>query len=102
VLRNGSRVDLARIALADVPSPDLMTWQTGTAFAVNDLSGTVRVGVAEAGGFGSILGGALEESTVDIGEELTEMIQSQRTYTANSKVFMTGAELMDVLVNLKR
>jgi flagellar hook protein FlgE len=30
------------------------------------------------------------------------MIESQRTYTANSKVFQTGADLMDILVNLKR
>ncbi len=30
------------------------------------------------------------------------MIDAQRNYTANSKVFQTGAELMDVLVNLKR
>jgi flagellar hook protein FlgE len=102
VLRNGTRMDIAKVALADVPSTDLMDRQTGTVFSVNELSGTVRVGSAESGGFGSIIGGALEESTVDIASELTDMIQSQRTYTANSKVFMTGAELMDVLVNLKR
>ena len=46
--------------------------------------------------------GALENSNVDIAEELTNMIESQRTYTANSKVFQTGADLMDILVNLKR
>ena len=34
--------------------------------------------------------------------ELTIMIESQRSYTANSKVFQTGSDLMDVLVNLKR
>ncbi|MCU0831071.1 MAG: flagellar hook protein FlgE [Rhizobiaceae bacterium] len=102
VLRNGSRVDIAQVAIADVPSPDLLTRETGSLFSVNDLSGTVRVGIPQSGGFGAVIGGALEESTVDIASELTNMIQSQRTYTANSKVFMTGAELMDVLVNLKR
>jgi flagellar hook protein FlgE len=102
ILRNGTRMPLAQIALADVPSPDRMTREAGNVFSVSDLSGDVRIGVAQAGGFGAIIGGALEESTVDIASELTEMIQSQRTYTANSKVFMTGAELMDVLVNLKR
>jgi flagellar hook protein FlgE len=44
----------------------------------------------------------LENSNVDIAQELTDMIESQRTYTANSKVFQTGSELMDVLVNLAR
>jgi flagellar hook protein FlgE len=102
ILRNGTRTPLAQIAMADVPSPDRMTREAGNVFSVSDLSGDVRIGVAQAGGFGAIIGGALEESTVDIASELTEMIQSQRTYTANSKVFMTGAELMDVLVNLKR
>jgi len=34
--------------------------------------------------------------------ELTEMIVAQRDYTANSKVFQTGSELLDVLMNLKR
>lgn len=102
ILRNGTRISLAQIAIADVPSPDLMTREAGNVFGVSDLSGDVRIGVAQAGGLGAIIGGALEESTVDIATELTEMIQSQRTYTANSKVFMTGAELMDVLVNLKR
>ena len=43
-----------------------------------------------------------EESNADIAQELTDMIEAQRSYTANSKVFQTGSELMDVLVNLKR
>ena len=51
---------------------------------------------------GTILSGALEDSNVDVAEELTAMIESQRNYTANSKVFQTGSELMEVLVNLKR
>jgi flagellar hook protein FlgE len=102
VLRNGARLEISQLAIADVPSTDLMGRESGTMFSVNELSGTVRVGAPNSGGFGEIIGGALEESTVDIGGELTDMIQAQRTYTANSKAFMTGAELMDVLVNLKR
>jgi flagellar hook protein FlgE len=49
-----------------------------------------------------MLSGVLEQSTTDIASEFTDMIDAQRSYTANSKVFQTGAELMDVLVNLKR
>ncbi len=51
---------------------------------------------------GKISSGALEESNADIAQELTDMIEAPRSYTANSKVFQTGSELMDVLVNLKR
>ena len=60
------------------------------------------MGYAGTNGYGSIISGALEDSNVDIAEELTSMIESQRNYTANSKVFQTGSELMEVLVNLKR
>ena len=48
------------------------------------------------------MSGALEGSNVDIAEELTDMIEAQRNYTANSKVFQTGSDLLDILVNLKR
>ena len=51
---------------------------------------------------GSVVSGALEDSNVDIATELTDMIAAQRSYTANSKVFQTGSDLMDILVNLKR
>ena len=49
-----------------------------------------------------MVSGALEKSTVDIASELTTMIESQHSYTANSKVFQTGTELMEVLINLRR
>ena len=49
-----------------------------------------------------MISGALEKSTVDIATELTNMIEAQHSYTANSKVFQTGADLMEVLINLRR
>lgn len=65
-------------------------------------SGDVQIGFAGSGGLGDIISGSVENSNVDIAEELTNMIELQRNYTANSKVFQTGSDLMDVLVNLKR
>ena len=47
-------------------------------------------------------GSSFGNGHVDLASELTTMIESERNYTANSKVFQTGADLMDVLVNLKR
>ena len=61
-----------------------------------------RPGFAGSGAFGSIQSKALENSNVDIANELTSMIEAQRNYTANSKVFQTASDLLDVLVNLKR
>ena len=91
-----------RIALANVQSPDNLIPQSGNVYSQGTDSGVVVTGFAGSGDFGSIISGALESSNVDIAEELTSMIESQRSYTANSKVFQTAADLLDVLVNLKR
>lgn len=99
---NGSRVAVYRIPLADVPSPDNLTALAGNVFLPNQDSGDVRVGFADSSNLGQIASGTLEQSTVDLATELTNMIDSQRSYTANSKVFQTGSELLDVLINLKR
>jgi flagellar hook protein FlgE len=85
-----------------VQSPDNLVPVNGNAFAQGNDSGIVTTGFPGTGVFGQILSGALEGSNVDIANELTEMIESQRIYTANSKVFQTGSDLMDVLINLKR
>jgi flagellar hook protein FlgE len=89
------------IPLATVASEDNLTAVNGNAFQANQNSGTVRVGVAGTGGLGNIASSSLENSTVDLATELTDMIQAQSAYTANSKVFQTGANLLDILNNLK-
>ena len=98
----GTTAPLYRIPLATVQSPDQLQVLPGNTFSVGLESGNVQIGFAAGGGLGSIISGAVENSNVDIAEELTNMIESQRNYTANSKVFQTGSDLMDVLVNLKR
>ena len=65
-------------------------------------SGNAQAGNAGTGGLGTIQSGALEDSNVDLADELTGMIEAQRGFTANSKSFQTGADLLDVVVNLKR
>jgi flagellar hook protein FlgE len=99
---NGDLVPKFRVALASVQSPDNLNPVAGNMYTQSNDSGVVILGYAGSSGFGTILSGALEDSNVDVAEELTAMIESQRNYTANSKVFQTGSELMEVLVNLKR
>ena len=89
------------IPLATVASEDNLTSIDGNAFQANQNSGTIRVGTAGTGGLGSIASSSLEDSTVDLATELTDMIQAQSAYQANSKVFQTGANLLDILNNLK-
>ncbi len=99
---NGEKQATYQIPLATVRSPDNLKLLPGDIFTPTDTSGDVLIGLATSSGFGDIVSGAKEQSTVDLASELTSMIEAQRGYTANSKVFMTGAELMDVAVNLKR
>ncbi|WP_160011610.1 flagellar hook protein FlgE [Rhizobium sp. 18055] len=99
---DGTSKALYRIPLATVASPDNLTLMSGNVYSANGTSGVTVTGFPQTNGFGTIQSGAIESSNVDLAGELTEMIESQRSYTANSKVFQTGSDIMDVLVNLKR
>lgn len=102
VYADGTTDPLYRIAMATVQSPDNLTVVSGNVYSAGSDSGVITTGFADSGTFGTIVSGALESSNVDLASELTEMIEAQRSYTANSKVFQTGSDLMDVLINLKR
>jgi flagellar hook protein FlgE len=98
---NGSSTAAYEIPLVNVPSPDNLTSVVGEAYQANYQSGPAQVGVAGTGGLGAINASSLESSTVDLATELTNMIQAQSSYEANSKVFQTGAKLLDVLNQLQ-
>lgn len=102
VYESGNTMALAQIALATVVAPDNLEMGTGNVYSVTSGSGAAIFGFPGEPGFGTVESGALESSNVDLASELTEMIEAQRSYTANSKVFQTGADVMDVLINLKR
>ncbi|MCL6229464.1 flagellar hook protein FlgE [Bartonella bilalgolemii] len=90
------------VGMTTVASPESLTFLGGSAFETNSQTGAQMMGRPGDGVFGTLSSGYLEDSNVDMGDELTDMIEAQRNYTANSKVFQTGSELMDVIVNLKR
>ena len=98
---NGSTMPGYDIPIANVASPDHLTSVSGNAFQANLNSGPIQVGTAGQAGLGTIASSSLESSTVDLATELTNMIQAQSAYEANSKVFQTGANILDVLNNLK-
>jgi flagellar hook protein FlgE len=102
IFQNGSKKALYQVALANVPSPDNLTPEVGNVYSLNLKSGDVQVDISGTNGLGTVQSGALEESNVDLADELTSMIEAQRGFTANSKSFQTGADLLDVVVNLKR
>lgn len=98
---NGETSAAYDIPLATVASEDSLTSITGGVYEANEKSGTVRVGTAGSAGLGTIASSELEDSTVDLATELTQMIEAQSSYQANSKVFQTGSDILDILNNLK-
>lgn len=100
VYSNGARVPSFRIPIATVTSPDGLSRGPGGAFELRPEAGALLLREAGQDGAGSIVSGALEASTVDIASELTDMIEAQRNFTANSRVFQTSSELFDVLNRL--
>lgn len=88
--------------LATVASPDKLTVLSGNVYQANSESGATVTGWPNSGNFGYVQSGALEESNVDLAGQLTDMIEAQKSYSANSKVFQTGSDMMDVVENLIR
>ena len=101
VYGDGSRISSYRIPLATVESPDNLTARDGNVFSESLTSGQLHIGSAELGGLGKVVSSSLENSTVDLASELTEMIEAQRSYSANSKVFQASSDLLEVLIQLR-
>jgi flagellar hook protein FlgE len=102
IFEDNKKVAAYRIPLATVASPDNLNPRAGNVFDTTPGSGTPQLGFATTGGRGTILSKMLEESNVDLGTELATMIQAQTSFGADSKVFQTGNEMLELLVNLKR
>ncbi|HSE10495.1 MAG TPA: flagellar hook-basal body complex protein [Nocardioidaceae bacterium] len=102
VFDDGSRRSLAQLALADFVNPEGLERAGDTAFRASTNSGAAQVGAAGSGRLGTITGGALEMSNVDLAQEFTNLIVAQRGFQANSRVITTSDEVLQELVNLKR
>ncbi|MCT4633762.1 MAG: flagellar hook protein FlgE [Firmicutes bacterium] len=99
---NGTTETLATLGLADFDNPAGLR-KTGSNFFVDTAnSGTAKLGTPATGSFGALAPGALEMSNVDLSQEFTDMITTQRGFQANSKVISTSDEILQELVNLKR
>jgi flagellar hook protein FlgE len=99
---DGQQVLIGQVALAAIRNPESLVSVGNNAYISSARSATPSIGVAGTGGRGTILGGAIEYSTVDIAREFTNLIVLQRGYQANSRVVNTVDELSQETINLKR
>ena len=101
VFSNGQRQTLGMVALATFANPTGMEKAGGSTYRASVNSGLAQVG--EPGdGRGSLSGGTLEMSNVDLAQEFTNLIIAQRGFQANSRVITASDELLQDLVNMKR
>jgi len=97
---NGTSQNVAQIALASVLNPGSMQQVDGNNFAPTSLTAAPVIGLPSTGARGSITGGALETSTVDIATEFTNLLQYERGYQANSKVISTEDQVVQQTIGL--
>jgi flagellar hook protein FlgE len=97
---NGTNENVAQIALASVFNPNSMQQLDGNAFAPTSATSNPVIGLPSTGARGSITGGSLETSTVDIATEFTNLLQYERGYQANSKVITTEDEVIQQTLSL--
>ena len=91
-----------QIPVADVPNPNGLKVLDNQAFSLSRAAGSMFLWDAGSGPTGGIEGFAREQSTTDIANELTQLIQTQRAYSSNAKIIQTVDEMLQETTNLKR
>lgn len=97
---NGEQEKLYKIPIADFVNPNGLQPITGNVYAETNESGDLILREAGTGGAGDIVSGALEQSNVDLAQELTDLIVAQRAYQSNTRVISTSDELLEQLTQL--
>ncbi|HYW44166.1 MAG TPA: flagellar hook protein FlgE [Bryobacteraceae bacterium] len=99
---DGTQVQVGQVAMASIPNADTLVAAGNNAFVPSSRTATPSIGMPGTGGRGSISGGSIEASTVDIATEFTNLIVYQRGYEANSKVITTADTISQDTINLIR
>lgn len=91
-----------QVPLVDVPNPNGLLALDNQTFQVSSTSGSFYLWDAGDGPTGTVEGYAREGSAVDVAQELTNLIQTQRAYSSNAKVIQTVDEMLQETTNIKR
>jgi flagellar hook protein FlgE len=98
---NGQQLTIAQIAVASVGNPDSMIAGSNNNFTLGADSLTPSVGTAGTGERGTVVGGSLEASNVDMATQFTNLIVYQRGYEAASKVITTQSQMDQMLLQIQ-
>ena len=97
---NGQAQTLGQVALASFRNPEGLTPLGDTAWGESFESGNPTVGQPRTGAFGQIRSSALEDSNVDLSEELVGLIIAQRNFQASAKTIETTDQVTQTILNI--
>ncbi|RCK36434.1 MULTISPECIES: flagellar hook protein FlgE [Thalassospira] len=99
---NGVKRPIYKLAIATFEAPDEMENHTGNVYRQTRESGDYLLREPGLNGAGNVVASALESSNVDLAEEFTNMIVTQRAYSANTKTITTTDEMLSELIRIKQ
>jgi flagellar hook protein FlgE len=102
VYTNGSNRVIGQIALASFTNPGGLEKAGDNTYVVSNNSGQPNVGASGTAGKGKVIAGTLEMSNVDLAEQFTDMIVTQRGFQASSRTITTADQMLQELLTLKR
>jgi flagellar hook protein FlgE len=98
---NGASTPMGQVALVRFPNPQGLSKLGDTTWAESSSSGAPIPGAATTGNFGAMQSGALEQSNVDLAEELVKLIIAQQFFQANSQTITTENQITQTLLNIR-
>jgi flagellar hook protein FlgE len=99
---NGSSRPLYQVPVVNVINPAALVPQGQEAFAMSRESGSAYLWNSGDGPVGKVTGSTLMRSNVDVAQELTGLIETQRAYASNAKVVQTVDEMLQTTTEIKR
>ncbi len=98
---NGQSSALGKVAMAKFNNPQGLRQLGDTSWAETFGSGDVQMGEAGTSSFGLFQSGALENSNVDVAEQLVDLITAQRNFQANAQVITTADTITQTVINIR-
>ena len=102
VYSNGTNRTIGQLALATFSNQNGLEKAGDNTYVESNNSGLANIGASGIAGKGSLLAGALEMSNVDLSEQFTDMIVTQRGFQSNAKTIQTADTLLETVLSLKR
>ncbi len=99
---NGQTKEMGQVVLANFTNKNGLSAAGGTNWSETPDSGPATIGTPGSASLGLIQSGSLEQSNVNLTEELVSMISAQRGFQANAQVISTADEVTQTVINLKR